>query len=280
MTHTIKLDLLEVAGMTNSRGRVGGLVEAGAVLRPEGGAVRLDRKRQALVYETYSPMVSDVQRAELLNEFIRLNDASPEEILKFAKTYGVLNDRASREERRYSEDLSVWRECAVRARATLALAASIELSEATSPSDWNVLRPWWFDGWAGVVKSRYVERRQLTDVLNAWLQLAEIRAGVYLSGTSTRLVLTNLEGTDTGQLTMLGVLALQIVRAVGRAGFIETCSGCKEVYLRERRAQTGRANYCGQCGIKAALRDAQARLRARKRATKRHAVRRRRGGAK
>lgn len=159
--------------------------------------------------------------------------------------------------------LDTWRDFAARARATLDLAACIQRGEATSPEDWERLRPWWFDGWAILVKQkRQAERNQLADVLNAWLRLAEVRPRFSWPRTSSTIVFTNIEGVDEGQLTMLGAVALQIVRAVGRARSIETCSGCGDTYLRQRQAPAGRANYCPKCGLKSAWRDAQARRRA------------------
>ena len=272
---------LELAGMINGQGRLGQRVETDGILRPDYSRVTLGRQQKTLVYDTRSPLLTDVHKPEVLDEFIRLDKAAADQILKFAKAYGVLSVRAIREEGMYEEDLETWRDFAARARATLGIAACIHQGEATRPEDWKRLRPWWFDGWRRLVKPPQAERNQLADVLNAWLRLASVRPCFSWTKTSSEIVFTNVEGIDEGQLTMLGAVALQLVRAVGRARFIATCCGCGKTYLRKRQAPRRRRNYCPTCGITAAWRDAQAEHRAHPgRTTRRRAPRARKRGVK
>jgi hypothetical protein len=262
MTHATRVSF-ELAGLTNEQGRLGESIQTDAVVRPDWARISVDPARQVLVYSTRAPLLSDRQRPEALDQFIRLESADAAQVLRFAQRFGVLSVNAIREEGWYEEELETWRELARRARATLDVAASIRNSEKATEDNWLALRPWYYD-WRKRVKSptperrRIAERQQLSDVLNAWLRLAEVRPSF---SWQTGMNFTNLEGVDEGSITLLGVLALQLVRAVAQ-GKIATCSGCGATYRRKgREAPKGRANYCPKCGIKAAWRDAQARRR-------------------
>lgn len=63
--------------------------------------------------------------------------------------------------------------------------------------------------------------------------------------------------------SLLGILTLQLLTAVaGVSGTV--CASCGAWYTPSRRPAAGRKNYCRRCGRAAAVRDAKARLRARK----------------
>ncbi len=60
-------------------------------------------------------------------------------------------------------------------------------------------------------------------------------------------------------------LGLQLMRAVGKTRSLHQCSGCGELYARpNRKAQTGRRNFCPSCGEREANRLRQERYRMRK----------------
>jgi hypothetical protein len=231
----------------------------------------LDADETHLFYDTRQPMLSDVLRPELLDEFVGLEKANPQDILRFARKYGVLSLRAIREEGVHSEKIEIWREFVKRARATLSVAACIRQGRSAPVEEWARLRPWWSEYPSGSVLL------QFEDVMNAWLRRSEVRPSfVWPSG----MVFTNLHGVDEGSITMLGVLALQLAAAAKGAKEITTCDNCGNPYVRRgRRAQAGRHNYCPRCGVRAAWRNAQAKRRNELRAQKkRGAQKRTRGG--
>jgi hypothetical protein len=265
---------LELGGMVTEHGRVGRPIDADAVLKPDRARMRLDDQNAALLYDTRAPLLEDVHRPELLDAFVGLKDASPTQILEFARTYGTLAINSIREEGLYAEPLTLWHEYIGRASATLSIASRVHQKQNSEPKDWEHLRPWWWEGWDAIQKRkdptarrRAVERLQLEDVMNRWLTIAEIRP---VFSWRSGIGFTNLNGVDEGNVTMLGALALQLVLAVKRAKAILTCDGCGNTYTREgRQPAKGRRNYCKNCGIKAARRDAQARFRAARRSDKR-----------
>jgi predicted RNA-binding Zn-ribbon protein involved in translation (DUF1610 family) len=257
----------ELAGMITDQGHLGRRVDTDVVLIPDRDQMRLDADETALIYNTRGFILHDEQRPELLDTFVSLRHATAREILQFAQRYGVLSLRAIRSEGVYAEDLDTWREYIGRTQATLDIAAQLHRGGQAPPEHWERLRPWWWEGWSDFhsriknssERRRIVERRQLEDVMNAWLQLAELRPYFTWRGG---IVFTNLAGADEGKVTMLGVLALQLVMAVRTARAIATCDGCGRTYTRKGRlAPVGRHNYCPRCGLKAAWRDAQARRR-------------------
>ncbi len=65
-------------------------------------------------------------------------------------------------------------------------------------------------------------------------------------------------------MSLFGALTLQLLTAITGSGFA-TCSGCGALFVPRRRPAFGRRRYCKQCGQRAALRDAKADYRARKR---------------
>ena len=253
----------DLAGLTNEQGMLGNRIPTDAVVRPDSASIAVDLHRAVLVYDTSGALVSDRQRPEALDHFVRLENAEGADVLRFAQRFGVLSLNAIRDGGRYEEAIETWRELATRARATLDVAASIQKGEHPREEDWDTLAPWYYV-WrtrakgATAPRRRAAEKQQLADVLNAWLRLAEVRPSF---SWQAGINFTNLEGVDEGSISLLGVLALQMVRAVAQARKIATCSGCGATYLRKREAPKGRANYCPRCGIKAAWRDAQARLR-------------------
>ena len=70
-------------------------------------------------------------------------------------------------------------------------------------------------------------------------------------------------------LSLFGALTVSLLAASNGAGFA-VCSACGGVFVpRRRQPAFGKRRYCGQCGRKAALKDAKADYRARLRAGKR-----------
>lgn len=252
----------ELAAMVNGRGRIGRHVETFGILRPDPARIWLDGERPGIVYDTGAPLLGDIQKPELLDSFVRLHDATPEQVLHFAQTFGTLSLRALGDGGLHREALKDWHALAARARATLDVAACLQRGEATSTEDWETLRPWWFEGWRTMVDDSQAERNQLQDVINAWLRRTDVRPWFSLTDNAAEILFTNVDQSNLGELSMLGAVAIQLALAVGRARFIATCSSCATTYLRERQATRGRANYCQRCGLQAAWRDAQSRRRA------------------
>ena len=261
-------------------GRLSRPVQTESLLRPD--VVRADFKRGYLQYDTSSMLVADTPlRAGLLDEFVRLPDVSDEEILQFAQRRGVLSVMVFRRPGKYVEKFNDWRKWARRARATLDVAASLNLEKAAQESAWMLLDGWWLDVWAQIATKRTdvsqsearlgAERCQLEDVINRWFVEAELRP--YYSDSARGIVFTNVGGVDEGSLTTMGVLAVQLALAASRNRSLAVCSSCGVPYTAARRRAVTQRNYCKKCGIRAAWRDAQADKRAGRNRPRKRAVR-------
>lgn len=255
-------------------GRVGRRLHTEALIRPNW--VKGDFERSEIVYDTQTP-VYDLAAPDLplLDRFVRLVEASDGEIVSFAQKYGVLSLRAFRQPGGYAEPIESWRVMAQAARATLQLAVAIYDNRSTRRQDWACLRGWYYERWRDVLSKNLsqpeiraaAERNQLEDVVNRWIEWAEIspcfswtrRSG----GVDAQVGITNCRGAFGGSLTLRGALAYQLFLAVAQSRALATCSSCGRVYAPKRKPAETRNRYCDTCGINAARRDAQARFRAR-----------------
>lgn len=149
-----------------------------------------------------------------------------------------------------------------------------ELSEVIQTGEWNPAgggsdRGWcppcgpepiekWFDyvslaksylGLAAVLRVDTGKRKRglrqlfLMDGINEWLGDAGIR--LQLNWSSNEPILTLTGGR------VFGALGVQLLSAV-TANKLAVCSGCGTPYLRKRKPQTGRHNFCSECGDKVA----------------------------
>jgi hypothetical protein len=99
-------------------------------------------------------------------------------------------------------------------------------------------------------------RHLLADLINEWLLLGDVRP---------RLLWEEAAGITFDSDTF-GALAIQLMQAASRTNGLAICSSCGMPYMRTgRKAPAGRRNYCPNCGMSAALRDAQRAHRQRKR---------------
>lgn len=260
----------QLAGMTDGEGsaRLGRPINTPGLLRPD--VVAMNPEQGVLLYDTSQPLVFDVVRPELLDLFVALVDASDAEIWRFAQRYGVLGVQSFWEPGFYAEELKQWRYWAARIRAVLSAASSLQRGETICSGDWALLEAPHVDLWTRVFaghsdlsaseKRRYIERNCVKDVLNAGLEIARVRPSFSWFTATSGIAFTNVDHI-TGELTLAGVLALQVALACGRAEAIATCSGCHLPYLRRWHSPTGRGNYCDRCGIRAAWRDSKRRKR-------------------
>ena len=164
----------QLGGLTDEEsGRLARPFSTESLLRPN--VVGADFKSGSLGYDTSSTLVSDVIAPGLLDGFVRLADASDEEILRFAQRRGVLSVRAFWQQGVYFERFAVWRRWSGIARATLDIAAALNRDELGSERAWRELDGWWLDVWRKIASERKdvspaqavldAEHRQLQDVI-------------------------------------------------------------------------------------------------------------------
>jgi hypothetical protein len=226
----------------------------------------------------------------MLDAFVRLEDAN--DVLRFARKWGVFRfclhglpmshteiRRSPLESGRFELDYSgpCWTEEMGRqgqeqvndylryvsaARSLLNLAASILQGHVGEPPDWEAaLRPFvgpdWFEGGPYAPAHPETARWEVGDAVSEWIRIGAVQPRLVWFTETPRFA--TLSGS-------FGILGMQLLSAVTRAHGIATCSNCGIPYIRRgRRPQAGRRNYCGDCGPRAWLRDAQRDYRRRKR---------------
>lgn len=209
----------------------------------------------------------------LLRGFIDLADALPDDILSFARRWGLLHlcnqhhvpvthrDRQFRltnERFRFGqcriaqckggffELIEDWRTFAKQARA-IARLSSTEMRDAHGVAEdiallWNasarpILR----------VRPKRSNRRLIVDAVNTWLGLADMRVFVTIR---QRGYAQQFSGG------LFGAIGLRLAASMAGSTGFAFCFTCGRTYKPFRTPSIGRRNYCPQCRSKAADRDA------------------------
>lgn len=215
---------------------------------------------------------------DVLERFTRLADAPVQEILAYARRWGVLalcehglpvthdhgcRPRGWRDGAWYDgrDSVAVWRQFSRQARSILAIAARLHQRRVGSPADWQAVysesgrqAPWWQQGME-------VERLILARVLNQWLTIAAVAPCIQWDSAGPKVRLAS----GSGNATLFSVVATQLVFAVSRVDGVEMCSGCAAPFIPSRRPRPKQRRYCPPCRaagvpLKHAQRDRRRRL--------------------
>jgi len=268
-----RVGLLSAVGITDREGNLDRPVSQRKWAVP----LRISVDGERLVYAGECDRTAHSE-AKLLEDFLRLDGASSESILKYARSHGVLylcvHDRPAHllrggracmptgwDEENSSgwEPLQAWRNYARQIRAILKMAANLHHGKPCDPSDilaFNQPDPEKAKEWLkmGVAEPRQegrfhseaAERERVSshralvaNVINSWLWYGDVYPGLFWSEENPRLELTG-----TG---LFGALATQLVLAISRTGGLVFCSGCGAPYFPERRPREGERHYCDEC---------------------------------
>lgn len=158
----------------------------------------------------------------------------------------------------YWEPLDVWREYAEKARAMLAIASDFYSGGPGKVDDWRVVMGLGDDEPpTGPLESPWHGRFFLSGAVNNWIGLAGVEPTLCLSEKHTMIT--------WGNRVLYGALATQLLLVIGRRRGLAICSSCGTFYTPPRRPAANRRRYCRQCGSRAAVRDASADYRDRRR---------------
>jgi hypothetical protein len=194
----------------------------------------------------------------LLEGFVALADAPAEDILTYARKWGVLEicrhnlpvghkscvpRRARGAGGGFWEPIESWRQLARAARAVLNIAAQVDRGRKGAPENWETLM-----GFKEIKRSPLMEfadaRHKLAFVLNWLIGAAQIRPFVdaVRSGWGLRY-----DGwTQMGGLLFANIV-MQLMLAVTHTEDIAHCSGCGDAFLPTRRPNPNRRSYCPKC---------------------------------
>jgi len=239
-------------------------------------------------------------QAGILESFTRLRDGPPESIRDFARQWGILRickhglpathsnspygsvyfgEDSSFVLNRYPychalgatppgddkghEPVSAWQFFARHAWALLNVIAKLNQDEEGRASEWEIL---YEHSHQGVGRDLVQQRLDCAAIVNTWLRVADVtpKIGSELRGGGVDFARYTIEfATDIFRgSTLFSYIACQLMTALLGTD-IGLCAGCGEIYIaQERKPKRGQNNYCRDCGKKAAVRAAVARLRA------------------
>ncbi len=144
----------------------------------------------------------------------------------------------------FRERTTPWRSFARQARAMLALAVDLHTGRSGKAAYWRILRRSWPRlAWATLQSGSTVEQEwsALTLYVNDWLALGGVRPIMLMdaAGCSPKLRL---------QVSLFGILAVQLFLAIARASTYAWCDGCGGLYEpAERRPKSGQRHFCPGC---------------------------------
>jgi hypothetical protein len=206
--------------------------------------------------------------ADLLLRFTRIS--TPEDVLGFARKFGVLRLAEKRNGRFCRERLDLWLHLARQGRALLNIASAVHQDRSPALDDWRSL----YEGTDRSLVQWLEEKRRpspefaqflLSMVVNGWLTMCDARPMFQWLRDGPRI---------TFDCHLRSALAMGLLVAVTRTEGVAVCSTCGRPYLRCRRPKRGQHNYCPDCGKRGAWRSA-ARRRSRRSRTSASPTRRR-----
>lgn len=253
------------AGLTNlNSGKVETRIPPGRVLVP--GSIELEA--DCLVWHMApdgSQWPREVRPSDtLLNAFVRLADAPPEGILRFARTHGVLgldaSDQVASELAFGREPIERWRSLSARARSVLNVAAAVQQGNRGSIGDWEILIPVWArhpDHKNNTFPPATMPsaRSELARAISDWMRIGRVSFGIEWNRPRKQWQ------TEIDFAGMFNALALQLMLAVAGMDLF-LCDGCHLPYGRsktKKRPKAGWLNFCEECGRTEAVRQADRR---------------------
>lgn len=239
------------------------------------------------------PLRPEAHGFGLLCEFMNLADAPVETILAFARKWGVLEicqhglpcthnllyadtflgrlcfPFSYTDTKFFYEPISYWYFYARQMRALLNIAVRLKQGVPGLVEDWKVVQVSGLDQKSEVKilgeelfaeifgRTAKDDRLFMLKLLDHWLSMGDVRPTLVWDDEHCSVSFDN---------TLFGMLVMQLMLEISSSGGIAFCHGCGKSYApKGRRPKVGQRNYCLKCGRPAAVRDAQAALRARKR---------------
>jgi hypothetical protein len=213
--------------------------------------------------------------AELLTDFVRLEDASAETILGYAHRHGRFGfckhgdlshnlriegcpaavSKTASGQMAVRESLDCWRTVAGHACALLNLSAQI-FKGTVDDFTLGRVNPQLFLSADRLKAARRDPGSFVAFGVELWLRLFQVRPRISYIPDRKRF-----ESRIVGTPPLPAALALQIMLTVTRSAGIANCSSCGNPFSPRRRPNSKRNAYCKSCGIRGAWRDAQARRR-------------------
>jgi hypothetical protein len=279
----------DIAGLTDLASQLGKRVPAGEIMVQSGVELSGDRLSLVWPWKTWGDRKPVRPTPVMFSRFVSLWEGTPQDIVAFAKKWGMLNVREDGsfwflaggrtiDSEFFSEPIETWQYFSQRAYAVLSLAAALRGGRTGGAEDWSklssltrrlakehrirlgnglfeILADRGFAGWAS--KPTETQRRFLWVELNLWMRLTGV--GLVLGGDVKQMKLQLQINYDGG---LLAAIALQLALTVSGSESPSRCSGCGHLYVRTKKSpKPGEANFCETCGRDEAVRQADKRRR-------------------
>ena len=199
----------------------------------------------------------------MLTDFLNLQGASADDVLKYAQQHGVLDICSHGESHGHHRwcapegwplegwtSFETWQMTANRHAALLRIAAELrDTNSVGRRKDWALLFSSVHDEAASAalqISNREHALNMLQSVVNDYLRRGEVHPELSRTPGGWKI-----QFSSNALYPLLGNLAAQIAIIVSGAEAIYTCAGCGVLYFREgerRRPKRGTGNYCDGCG--------------------------------
>jgi hypothetical protein len=224
------------------------------------------------------PMLRAVQPGpRLLEDFVELADRTPEEILRYARRWGVLelcdHDQPACHAHlqcvprgtgtRYLEPVSCWYKYAALFGSLLRIASNLADERPGLDADWEIVI-----NALDQVQNPFYQRRglgpdldKLQVILNSLISMSGVKPFLFRERGKWSV---NFSGGFVIACGLFGALVCRLMLAATCTQGLGVCSACGRGYLPSRRPNPNRRSYCDTCRRdKIPVRDAQRDRRAR-----------------
>ena len=201
------------------------------------------------------------------SRFVDLRNASDEDVLRFARRWGVLDlckahhlprvhaysTGGCAPLRKEGEPVSEWRNFANVAFALLGISQGLNEGELGKLEFWQLLiaddrlirmtydrlsgEPW-KPSRKEFEEAKQQEKSMVSRVVNKWLQLGDVRPNMAWESVEPTIKL--------GPGSLFGALAVHLLELSGRY-LIADCTGCRTFYHPTMRPKSGQDRYCQTC---------------------------------
>ncbi len=258
----------EEAAIVDENGSIDRPVDAASIAVP--AVIELSQNRDRLLWQWGDGDSSTMPGPGMLDAFVHLTDAQPERIRDYARRWGILGickhglpathnppppggigpshqrtwcyPLGWVDERCCWEPIEAWRLFAAQARGLLNIAAQLHDDQPGRLEDWQNI---------------YYQRACVAVIVNEWLGWGNVRP-VF------EWPIDRSPDVKLGGGALFRALAVQLMLSISRTDGLAICSACGIPYVPSRRPPQGRRNYCHECGIRAARRDASREYRRRR----------------
>jgi hypothetical protein len=244
-----------------SDGRKDRPVQTGEVFAPkvialEGDHLLCDANRNSI----------NAPGAGLLEGFLKVADAEPDEILKFARKWGALGIRMKPAPGlRSHEPVAAWSDLAIRFRALHRIGAELNRGSIGAARDWRALgsrRPAANRTYTALEEARF----SLISIMGRLVRDAKLCPRLYWNKSTEQW---QIDFDTHSRTNLFAVLVFKLMVVIADKEGCAICSGCHETYFPEKQPSVGRRNYCKGCRLNGVpFRDSKRDQRRRKREAK------------